>query len=105
MSEAVRAACPCGTPPGCGPARVAALALDLRPVKGVPAGTKYSDVRLLDETVLHCDKVAFRGKNAELTLLSGQQVKVPIDSVVWVLHDAGNEPVRKEWEALVGQAD
>jgi hypothetical protein len=81
------------------------LALDLRPVKGVPAGTKYSDVRLLDETLLHCSKVGFRGKNAELTLLSGQQVKVPIDSVVWVRHDAGNETVRKEWEALVGQAD
>jgi hypothetical protein len=81
------------------------LALDLRQVKGVPAGTKYSDVRLLDESVLHCGKVAFRGKQAELTLLSGQQVKVPIDHLVWILHDAESEPVRKEWAEIIGQAD
>ncbi len=81
------------------------LALDLRQVKGVPAGTRYSDVRLLDESLLHCGKVAFRGKHAELTLLSGQQVKVSIDELAWVLHDAGNESTRKEWEALLRQED
>src|SRR5436190_7550016 len=33
------------------------LALDLRAVKGVPTGVPYSDVKLLDDTVLHCSKV------------------------------------------------
>src|SRR5260370_30353401 len=61
------------------------LALDLRPVKGVLAGTKYADVRLSDNTLLRCSKVEFKGKQIELTLLSGQQVKVAVDSLVSVL--------------------
>jgi hypothetical protein len=81
------------------------LALDLRPVKGVPAGTRYSDVRLLDDTVLHCSKVAFKGKNAELTLLSGQQVRIPIDSLVSVLHDAQSEQMRKEWKTILDSGE
>src|SRR5437868_866897 len=32
------------------------LALDLLPVKGIAAGSKYSDVHLIDDTVLHCQE-------------------------------------------------
>src|SRR5947209_4079739 len=48
------------------------LALDLREVKGVPGGTKFTDVRLLDDTSLLCSKVAFSKSDVLLTLLSGQ---------------------------------
>jgi hypothetical protein len=79
------------------------LALDLRQVRGVPAGTKYSDVRLFDNTLLHCSKVVFKGKQVELTLLSGQQVKVALDHLMSVLHDAQDAQIQKEWEKLVSQ--
>jgi hypothetical protein len=79
------------------------LALDLRPVKGVPEGTKYTDVRLLDNTLLHCSKVAFKGKQVELTLLSGQQVRVPLDYLVSVLKDAQDPQIHKGWEGILSQ--
>lgn len=77
------------------------LAVDLREVKGVPQGTKYSDVRLLDDTLLHCSKVAFKANQVEITLLSGQQVKLPLNSLVSVLHDAQDPTIRKEWDIVL----
>jgi hypothetical protein len=79
------------------------LALDLRQVKGVPPGTKYSDVRLFDNTLLHCNKVAFKGKQVELTLLSGQQVKVAIDHLASILHDAQDPQIQKGWATILGE--
>src|SRR5262245_10565634 len=58
------------------------LALDLRPVRGVDGGTKFSDVRLTDDTLLHCKAVSFPGNVVHLTLLSGQEIKLPLNSVV-----------------------
>lgn len=79
------------------------LALDIRPVKGVPAGAKYTDVKLLDDSVLHCQKVAFGGKEVELTLLSGAKFKVPLNGIVWVLQDAHDEAIKRKFDDLLGQ--
>src|SRR4051812_27869121 len=38
------------------------LALDLRPVAGVPAGTEFAEVRLVDGSTLRCASVALKGK-------------------------------------------
>lgn len=86
------------------------LALDLRPVKGVAAGTPYTEVRLIDDTVLMCrpdgDKadssgVIFKGKNLQLNLLSGQALEVPQALVVTILKNAQNPVLRKAWDGLL----
>src|SRR5258708_7499878 len=45
------------------------LALNLQDIKGISAD-KYIDVRLLDDNVLHCTKIDFKGKDVVLTLTS-----------------------------------
>lgn len=72
------------------------LALDLRPVKGVGPG-RYSDVRLLDDTVLHCLQVGFKGNQVHLTLLSELTVTLPMSHVVSIVHEAQNETLMKKW--------
>lgn len=81
------------------------LALELRPVKGVAASTKYSDVRLSDDTLLHCKAVAFKGKDVHLTLLSGQEVKVPLSSLTHYFRDAHDSVLRKEWDTILGREE
>lgn len=78
------------------------LALDLRPVKGVGPG-KYSDVRLLDDTVLHCGKVVFKGQQVELTLLSGLVITLPVNQILSVVHEAQNETLMKKWTEVLSQ--
>lgn len=79
------------------------LALDIRPGKGLPAGTKYAAVQLLDETVLYCDKVEYLGKEVGLTLVSGAQVKLPMNFVVWVLQGAQDAAVKKKFDEVVAR--
>src|SRR3954451_24293451 len=50
------------------------LALDLRAVRPLAASTKRTEVRLLDESLLHCSEVAFKGNQVTLKLLGGQEV-------------------------------
>ncbi len=75
------------------------LALDLRAVKGIGA-ERYSDVRLLDDTVLHCAKVAFKGKEVQLGLPAGTTIALPVNFVVSVLHNAQDGAIRKKWDEL-----
>ncbi len=77
------------------------LALDLRPVKGVDPGLKYSDLRLVDESLLHCTKVAFQGNQILATLLSGQEIKLPLASLSTYLREAHDPAARKEWEKIL----
>jgi hypothetical protein len=79
------------------------LALEARATKPIPPSVKYSDVRLLDDSILHCKSVAFKGNDAELTLLSGTVVKLPVNFLVWMLHDAGNAALRKKFDDLLVQ--
>ncbi len=78
------------------------LALDLRPVKGVGPG-KYSDVRLLDDTVLHCGKVVFKGHQVELTLLSELVITLPLHHLLSMVHEAQNETLLKKWTEVAAQ--
>lgn len=77
-----------------------ALLLDLRPVKDATPDAKYTEVRLLDDTTLRCRKVAFTGKDVELTLLSGTTLKLPLNYVVAVLKDAHDPALRKQFAEL-----
>ncbi len=72
-------------------------------LREVPAGTKVTDVRLIDDSVVHCQAVAFKGNEAELTLLSGARVNLPINFLTWMVQDAQNPVVRKKFTDLLAQ--
>jgi len=77
------------------------LDVSLRDIKGIPPGTNYSDVKLLDDTVLHCSKVVLKGASAELTLVSGTTFKLPVNHIVWMVHEAHNAGLVKKWEDVL----
>ena len=78
-----------------------ALLLDLRPPRGVPEGTKYSEVHLLDDSAILATSIAYRGTDVELTLVSGSTLKVPLAAVVSVLKDAQDASIRRQFQALM----
>jgi hypothetical protein len=80
-----------------------ALLLDLRPVRDLPSGTTYISVQLLDDTVLRCKNITFQAKDAELTLLSGVVVRVPVTSLTAVLRDAQDPNLAGQWEKIARQ--
>src|SRR5262245_48337360 len=73
------------------------LQLDVGPA-GKLAGAKYIDVELTDGSLLHCAQFSLRGKEAQMTLLSGQVVKVPLEVVAPFLNDAQDEKLQKQWK-------
>ena len=79
------------------------LALDIRQPKGIPIGTKYVAVKLVDDSVLHCESVRFQGNEAEIKLLSGASFKLPVNFIVWLVHEAQNAPLRKKFDEHLAQ--
>ena len=75
------------------------LALDLRTSRGVDL-VKYADLRLIDDTLLHCKAVTIKGKEVEATLPSDLVLKLPAASVVTLQNDAGNKELKKKWDEL-----
>ncbi len=79
-----------------------ALLLDLRTVRE-PAGAKFTEVRLLDESFFRAAKVVYKGKTLELTLLTGAVVEVPFNSLVSLVHDLPTADLRKSWDKIVAE--
>jgi hypothetical protein len=79
------------------------LDVDLRGIKEIPLGVKYTDVRLLDDSILHCQSVNFRGNDVELALSSGGMARVPVNFIVWLVQEAQNATLRKKFDDLLGQ--
>lgn len=77
------------------------LAVDLRKVKGIAAGTRYSDVRLLDDSNLHCQAVAFKGNQVDMTLTLGSQVSAPLSHIMWLVQEAENSVLRKKFDDVL----
>src|SRR5437879_3653705 len=77
------------------------LALDVRQVKG-PGNSPYTEIRLVDETVLICSEkgVAFKGKTVEATLIGGQKITFPLASMVSILKGAHDSTLRKAWDNI-----
>jgi hypothetical protein len=71
------------------------------PEKAAPS--KYSAIRLLDDSVLYCKDVKLQGTGVEATLTSGATLKLPISGVVWLLHGAEDSNLRKQFEELTLQ--
>jgi hypothetical protein len=76
------------------------LQLDFRAPTS-PTGT-YSQVELADGSVLRCSKVEFKGKNAVLTLVSGQVATVPMTLLGTVMHEANDVKLVAAWKDLLG---
>jgi hypothetical protein len=79
------------------------LAVDVRKARPIAPGTKFTLVQLLDDSLLHCQAVAFRGNEVELTLLSGTQLKLPVSALTWMLKDAENMALRTKFATILSQ--
>jgi hypothetical protein len=81
------------------------LTVDLAPVpkEPTPKDAKYIDVELTDGTLLHCGQFAIKGKEVQLTLLSGQALKFPLEYVRSYLNEAHDKTFRQDWEKYLGK--
>lgn len=56
------------------------------------------DLRLIDDTVLHCKSVTIRGKDVEATLSTDLVLRIPTASVVQLQRDANNKELKRKWD-------
>src|SRR4051812_21779259 len=54
----------------------------------IPDDAKYSEVELIDGSLVKCSKVELVEREAKVTLLRGPEVKLPLASISWILNDA-----------------
>jgi hypothetical protein len=73
------------------------LRIELNPPAPL-AGLKYIDVQLNDGTVLHCSQFVLKGKQAELTVLPALPLTIPLSSITYVLNEAHDPKVQKQWK-------
>jgi hypothetical protein len=76
------------------------LQVDFQPA-ALPAGTKYIDVELVDGTLLHCGQFTLKKREVELKLISGQEVKLPLSQINYVLNEAQDKNVRDQWKGFL----
>jgi hypothetical protein len=73
------------------------------PPKDPGKDAKYTDVELIDGTLLHCDQVTFKGKDVSIKLLSGQTATFPTRSVRSVLKEAHDPTYRQDWAGYLAK--
>jgi hypothetical protein len=77
------------------------IAINLRAVGELPADAKYSIVQLFDSQ-LYCKKITFKkGNTIDVTLLSDQQLSLPLTDVISILNNGQNKTLRVEWQKLL----
>lgn len=75
------------------------LQVDLAAPARLPPDARFSEVELIDGSVLRCAALGIKGKDAELTLLlTGQKVNVPLASVANLLMEAQDTKYKREWQ-------
>ncbi|HEV8062952.1 MAG TPA: NPCBM/NEW2 domain-containing protein [Gemmataceae bacterium] len=78
------------------------LQIDLQKAGESANGGPLIDVELTDGTLLHCKKVAFKGKEAQLSLLGSEVFqRVPLQSISSILNGAQDTVVRQEWQEKI----
>jgi hypothetical protein len=79
------------------------LDVKLNPVKGLAADTRRIDFELTDGSVLHCKPDGFtaKGTKVELTLLSGQVLKLGIKDIGYFLRDAQDAGIQKRFRTIL----
>jgi hypothetical protein len=68
-----------------------------------PTALKYTDVELVDGTLLHCGEVRILEREVHLKLVAGHALTVPLSAVASILNDAQDRSVREEWKRLLGK--
>ncbi|MFL5339516.1 MAG: NPCBM/NEW2 domain-containing protein [Gemmataceae bacterium] len=63
---------------------------------------KYTDVELIDGTLFHCKSFVLtdKGKSIELTALPDKKIKLPLAKVAYILNDAQDPQVQREWQDI-----
>ena len=79
------------------------LAVELNQKPEVKFPEKYVDVELTDGTLFHCKQFALRGKNIELTVLPEFKLTLPTRNVVYILNDAQDPKLQKEWQNILAE--
>ncbi|MBI3824012.1 MAG: NPCBM/NEW2 domain-containing protein [Planctomycetes bacterium] len=81
-----------------------ALVLELRSGRALPAAGKYTEVQLLDDSILRCTKVTFGAKEVQLELTSGYggKVTVPVAALLTVLREAQDEKLKEQFTKMLG---
>jgi hypothetical protein len=77
------------------------LTVDLRPAGKPAAGVPHTLVRLIDDSILRCNQIKLQGKDADLTLLSGQTARVPVSAITWFLKEAQDKKLKDHWDELL----
>ena len=77
------------------------LELKLQDPGSLPSGTKYSDIELIDGTMLHCTRFAIKKREAELTVVPGIEVRLPLASISYILSGADDAKLREEWQKFL----
>jgi hypothetical protein len=75
------------------------LKIDYRDTGKAATGTTYSMVELTDGSQLFASKLLLKKKELELTLLSGQAIKLPSAVVASILNGAEVEANRRDWKS------
>jgi len=79
------------------------LKIELRDAPRPPAGTRYARVELTDGTILLAGKWLLKGKEAELTLLDGKVVKLPVKLLSNVLNPGERDDYVREWRPRISR--
>jgi hypothetical protein len=82
------------------------LSIDIAEVPKAPPTemeTKYTDVELTDGSLLHCGQVAIKGKEVQLKLLSGQDLKFPLADLRSYFTEAHDRSLRQDWEKYLAK--
>lgn len=78
------------------------LQVELQKQNEAAASGPFIDVELSDGTLLHCKKVAFKGKLAQLSLVgSDTSFEIPLQAVSNILNGAQDAALRQEWQEKV----
>lgn len=75
--------------------------IDFRDVGKIETGKKYSQVDLTDGTTLLVSEWMMKGKNVEMSLLSGPKVKMSKDAINGILNNASEDKDRTDWRNRV----
>ncbi len=83
----------------------AVVQIDFQPMP--PAAVSkdgFTSVELTDGSLLRCKKFGIQGKEAAITLTSGQQFKVPLSAISSVLQEANQEALAKQFRNYLAQS-
>jgi hypothetical protein len=73
------------------------------PPKDPGKDAKYTDVVLVDGTLLHCSEFSIKGSEVNVKLLAGQEIKFPLDSLKSLLKEAHDPEFRADWDRFVSK--